>query len=70
MQNKKQALILMLIFIFCWIVGYWLDNYNYYDIGIISLFIPLFIVPVLALRYMRQKKQKDLASINKIFRAF
>ncbi|MCK5320185.1 hypothetical protein KAJ61_02235 [Candidatus Parcubacteria bacterium] len=69
MKNKnllKQNLLIAAAIVFCWIVGYFINYYDYANLWHVSFLFMLVYFPLVYIQYRQIIKKQDTKKINKV----
>lgn len=69
-RTKKliiQTSIIVIVLVFCWILGYWVNYYDYSTLWLYSSVAMFFFAPILVLYFIRMKKKASPGRLGVIF---
>ena len=72
-MNKKriffiQAFLVLIILLLTWIIGYWVNNYDYFPLWMFGLIYMLMIGPIIGLIYFRLYRNIPLGNLGVAFK--
>lgn len=64
----QQIILIVIMLLLTWIIGYWYNNYEYFPFWFFGLMFMLIIGPIIGLSYIRLYKKLPLGRLNFAFR--